>query len=152
MQMNYKVAGQFEHLYPVTLGDNVRLNNGITLERWKQQIDDMFNAVEDDDFNKIWSGGNIMDGSATLTMAKKLSECKNGWILVFKPSNSSQNYNYNYVPKGQPTGRGVKFVVGGAAGSLYSKYITINDSTIVGHAANASGGNEIMELIEVISY
>lgn len=152
MQINYKLNGQFEHLYPVTLGDNVRLNNGTTLEQWKKQIEDLFNQVEDSDYNTIWSGKNIMDGTDTITVAKKLSECNNGWILVFKPSNSSQNYNYCYVPKGRPTNRGVKFVVGGAAGAVYSKYIVVNDSTLTGHSANVSGGNEIMELVEVVSY
>lgn len=152
MQMNYKKAGQFEHLYPITLGDNVKLNNGTTLEQWKKQIDDLFNDVEDSDFNEVWSGTNVMGGSDTITITKPLSDCKTGWILTFKPSNSSQNYNYCYVPKAQPTGRGVKFVVGGAGGVVFSKYVVIDNASITGHSANTSGGNEIMQLVTVTSY
>src|SRR5699024_9594441 len=99
MQMNYKISGQFEHLYPVTLGDNVKLNNGVTLEQWKQQIDDLFNAFEDDDFNVMWNSNDIMSGTTELTMPKKLSECKNGWILVFGDTSQGSTWNYCYIPR-----------------------------------------------------
>ena len=116
MQMNYKIAGQFEHLYPVTLGDNVKLNSGVTLEQWKQQIDDLFNALEDDDFNVMWNGNDILSATTELTMPKKLSECKNGWILVFGDTTQGSNWNYCYIPRTHASmydySGGVKFIVG----------------------------------------
>lgn len=114
--MNYKIAGQFEHLYPVTLGDNVKLNSGVTLEQWKQQIDDLFNALEDDDFNVMWNGNDILSATTELTMPKKLSECKNGWILVFGDTTQGSNWNYCYIPRTHASmydySGGVKFIVG----------------------------------------
>lgn len=156
MQMNYKIAGQFEHLYPVTLGDNVKLNSGVTLEQWKQQIDDLFNALEDDDFNVMWSGNDIMSGSTELTMPKKLSECKNGWILVFGDTVQGSNWNYCYIPRTHAamydyTG-GVKFIVGVKNSGITSKFIFISDTNIKGHSANAAGGNEAATLLKVISH
>lgn len=158
MQMNYKIAGQFEHLYPKTLGANVMLNNGTTLEQWKQQIDDMFNAVEDDDFNVMWSGNNIMDAATELTMPKALSSCKNGWILVFGDTSGTgkSNWNYCYVPKNHAamfdyTG-GVKFLVGVKNSGITSKFIFISDTKIKGHLANTQNGNEGAALLKVISH
>lgn len=156
MQMNYKIAGQFEHLYPVTLGDNVKLNSGVTLEQWKQQIDDLFNALEDDDFNIMWSGNDIMSASTELTMPKKLSECKNGWILVFGDTVQGSNWNYCYIPRTHAAMYdyigGVKFVVGVKNSGITSKFIFVSDTKIKGHSANAAGGNEAAALLKVISH
>lgn len=103
MQMNYKKSGQFEKLYPITLGDNVKLNNGQTLEEWKKQADDLLNNVEDTGYNVLWEGSEVMakkaDGTAQeITISKNLSECNNGWILVFKDAGANSNYSYHYVP------------------------------------------------------
>lgn len=151
MQMNYKVAGQFEHLYPVTLGDNVNLNSGQSLEQWKSYIEDLLNTIDNGQV-EIWTGVNALATTgAGITVSKSLTSCKNGFILVFKPSNSSQNLNYCYVPKVHTPGGGAKFIVGGTEGSIYSKYIVINGTSIQGHANNG-GANAIMELIKVIAH
>lgn len=154
--IKYKLNGQFEHLYPVTLGDNVRLNNGTTLEQWKKQIEDLFNQVEDKDYNEIWSGSETLDGSKEIVLTKPLSECSNGYILVFKePSGASGNVNYCYVPKTQssmyPT-FGIKFLVGVRSGGIRSKFIYIEDKKIKGHSSNGTGGNEETVLVKIISY
>lgn len=156
MQMNYKVAGQFEHLYPITLGDNIKLNNGQTLEQWKQQIDDLYNAKEDTDYNEVWSGSETLDGTKEVLPLKPLSECSNGYILVFKePSGASGNVNYCYVPKTQPSmyaSFGIKFLVGVRSGGIRSKFIYIEDNKIRGHSSNGTGGNEETVLVKIISY
>lgn len=156
MQMNYKIAGQFEHLYPVTLGDNVKLNSGVTLEQWKQQIDDLFNALEDDDFNVMWNGNDILSATTELTMPKKLSECKNGWILVFGDTTQGSNWNYCYIPRTHTSmydySGGVKFIVGVKNSGITSKFVFISDTKIKGHLANTQGGNEGAALLKVISH
>lgn len=156
MQMNYKISGQFEHLYPVTLGDNVKLNSGVTLEQWKQQIDDLFNALEDDDFNVMWNGNDILSATTELTMPKKLSECKNGWILVFGDTTQGSNWNYCYIPRTHASmyssSGGVKFLVGVKNSAITSKFIFISDTKIKGHLANTQGGNEGAALLKVISH
>ncbi|XWX31074.1 tail fiber protein [Staphylococcus phage PG-2021_19] len=156
MQMKYKVAGQFEHMYPKTLGDNVNLNNGQTLEQWKKQIDDIYNDKEDSDFNEVWSGADVLGGNSELTILKPLKECKNGWILVFKePSGVSGNINYCYVPRVHSdlySTFGVKFLVGVRSGGIRSKFLFITNTTIKGHTSNGTGGNEETTLVKVISY
>lgn len=156
MQMKYKVAGQFEYMYPKTLGDNVNLNNGQTLEQWKKQIDDIYNDKEDSDFNEVWSGSEILGGGSEITILKPLKECKNGWILVFKePSGASGNVNYCYVPRAQPDlypTFGIKFLVGVKNEGVRSKFLYITNTTIKGHTSNGAGGNEDTVLVKVISY
>ena len=154
--MNYKKSGQFEKLYPVTLGDNVNLNSGQTLEQWKQEIDDLLNALEYDDFNVMWNGSDIMPNTTELTMPKALSQCRNGWILVFADTVPGSNYNYCYVPRTHAsmyayTG-GVKFVVGIKEGGIASKFLFISDTQIKGHAANTTNGNEGAALKKVIAH
>lgn len=152
MQMNYKTAGQFEHLYPVTLGDNVKLNSGKTLEEWKQEVNDLLNAVEDG-YTEIWSGSDILGVTGSgITLPSTLSSAKNGWILVFEPVGSTSNKNYCYIPKVHPNGSGLKFVIGGEGGAVYSKFIVIKGTTLNGHSTNGASGNENMALKRVIAY
>lgn len=152
MQMNYKTAGQFEHLYPVTLGDNVKLNSGKTLEEWKQEVNDLLNAVEDG-YTEIWSGEDILEVTGSgITLPSTLTSAKNGWILVWGQVNSGSNINYCYIPKIHSTGYGVKFVIGGSGGAIYSKYIYINGTSLNGHSTNGESENENMALKRVIKY
>ena len=152
MQMNHKVNGQFQKLYPVTLGDNVKLNSGTTLEGWKAYIEDRLNTYDTGQV-ELWTGNHIMGITGSgITLSKSINNSRNGWILVFKPSNTNNNYNYCYVPKVHPPGIGIKFIIGGTLGSVYSKYITVNGNRLEGHSANNQNGNEIMELIRVIEH
>ena len=161
MQMNYKKSGQFEKLYPITLGDNVKLNNGQTLEQWKKQVDDLLNNVEDTGYNVLWEGSEVMakdtDGTQKeITISKKLSECNNGWILVFKDVGANSNYSYHYIPKYHTTNlgatAGMKFIMG-ASGNVYcSKFVFISNTTIKGHTVNATNGNDVVVLCQVLSY
>lgn len=156
MKMQYNKDGNYEPMFPVTLGDNVNLNNGQTLEQWKTQIDDLYNIKEDDDYNTIWTGSMVMNETDEVITLKPLTECENGWILVFKePSGASGNVNYCYVPKVQPdlyASYGINFVVGVSSGGVRAKFLYINNLTITGHSSNATGGNEETELVRVISY
>ena len=153
MQMNYKKSGQFEKLYPITLGDNVKLNNGQTPEQWKKQVDDLLNNVEDTGYNVLWEGSEVM---AKNTISKKLSECNNGWILVFKDAGANSNYSYHYIPKYHTVNlgasAGMKFIMG-ASGNVYcSKFVFISNTTIKGHTVNATNGNDVVVLCQVLSY
>lgn len=153
MQMNHKVNGQFQKLYPVTLGDNVKLNSGTTLEGWKAYIEDRLNTYDTGQV-EIWAGTPTILGvtGVSLTLSRSINNSRNGWILVFKPSNSSANYNYCYVPKAHPPGVGIKFIVGGTQGTIYSKFLIVDGNKITGHDSNNQNGNEIMELIRVIEH
>lgn len=151
--MNYKIAGQFEHLYPITLGDNVKLNSGKTLEEWKKEVDDLLNAVEDR-YTEIWSGNEVLGVTYSgITLPSTLSSAKNGWILIFEPVGSTSNKNYCYIPKVHTNGGdGIKFIIGGEGGKVYSKLVVINGTSLNGHSTNGANGNESMALKRVIKY
>lgn len=155
MEMKYKVAGQFENMYPVTLGDNVRLNDGKTLEEWKQDVNDIENFVKDSSTKEVWNGSEVMDANTTINISSILSECKNGWILVFKYASSNANYSYHYVPKIHTSiatpNSSVKFLTS-QSNTLLVKSLYFTDTTIRGFKTNNSGGNEAVVLIKVFSY
>lgn len=157
MQMRYNNEGKYDYMYPETLGGNVLLNNGQTLDEWKNQIDDLYNEKEDKDFNVLWSGLEEMGGSTEITLPKKLSECKNGWILVFGDNyENGTNFSYHYVPKIHSTlftyEQGCKFLVGARNGAMTSKYIFIDDLHVKGHNINSTEENKVSVLRRIISY
>lgn len=55
--------------------------------------------------NSLWSSSALMVGSTTITPSKKLSECKNGWTLVFSDydydTKKTNDFDFNYynIPK-----------------------------------------------------
>src|SRR5699024_2320142 len=152
MQMRYKKAGEFEKLFPITLGDNVNLNNGQTIEEWKKEVDGLLNTIENS-YTDIWTGNDVMGVvNVGMTMPSTLASAKNGWILVWGPVSSDSNNNYCYVPKVHNNGQGIKFIVGGTGGVVYSKFVAINGTQITGHNINNQNGNENMALKRVIAY
>ena len=160
MQMRYKKAGEFEKLFPITLGDNVNLNNGQTIEEWKKEVDGFLNDVEDEGYGVLWEGSEIMgklpdETAQKITISKKITECKNGWILVFKDAGANSNYSYHYVPKYHMSvlgaSEGMKFIIGGSRNAFYSKYLFIGDDVITGHTVNGTNGNDVIVLCKVLS-
>ena len=101
MQINYNNNGVFEKLYPVTLGGNVRLNYGKTLEEWKMEVDNDFNILEEknSENTSLWSGNSTLSSTDIITPTKKITDCKNGWLLMFKYAGAYNNLNYEYIPK-----------------------------------------------------
>lgn len=157
MQINYKKNGEFQKLYPKTLSGNVTFNNGQTIEEWKQEIDDIVNKKEDK-FEELWSGRDNLTGDSIIRPSKRLSECNNGWLLVFTNSKSLNNFNYYYVPKIHlklPLNiktDGIKVLTGSAGGVITSKYIFVEDDTIRGHSVNENGDNVESGLHKVFEY
>ena len=104
----------------------------------------------------MWNGNDIMPETTELTMPKKLSECKNGWILVFGDTKQGSNWNYCYIPRTHASmydySGGVKFIVGVKNSGITSKFVFISDTKIKGHLANTQGGNEGAALLKVISH
>ena len=90
--------------------------------------------------------------------SKKLSECQNGWIFVFKNSSSFTNISYHYVPKAHikvsnnSSSNGLKIIAGGSSGVLTHKYLLVGDGTIKGHSSNVSDGNDKTALYKILEY
>ncbi|QYG29974.1 hypothetical protein K0O13_07645 [Mammaliicoccus sciuri] len=157
MQMNYKKDGKFEKLFPKTLSGNVMFNNGQTIEEWKMEIDNYINKTEDK-FEELWSGNDLVTANSSIIPSKKLTECNNGWLLVFKNSSSVNNFSYHYIPKIHLTLPrnllldGVKLLTGSAGGVIAHKYIFIEDNSIKGHSSNETGDNSKTELYKIYEY
>lgn|SRR5699024_5377480 len=157
MQINYKKNGEFEKLYPKTLAGNVLFNNGQTVEEYKQEIDDTINKKEDT-FQELWSGENTMGDGVSIKPSKKLSECQNGWIFVFKNNNSFTNISYHYVPKAHikvsnnSSSNGLKILAGASLGVLTHKYLLVGDDAIRGHNSNDLDSNGKTVLYKILEY
>lgn len=98
--------------------------------------------------SELWTGVQYMNGGQTASPSKKLSECKNGWILCWSDydpaSGSHNNYNfaYSYIHKNAPyleynncwdvpTGEGYNVTI--------AKGLKIHDTYIEGHSTNVNG-------------
>lgn len=100
--------------------------------------------------NLLWSGAYYMTETQTANLTKSVSSQKNGIVLVWSAyvNGQAQNYNFNftYIPKYLITlgeGNGVSCVMTGPEySSVATKYVYINDNTIVGHHSNNNQGTQ----------
>ena len=163
MEINYKDNGDFKKIYPTTLSENVIMNSGKNVEKWKKEVDDDLNKIEDNinllkaepTTGKIWEGNTTLSAGERVTPSKPILDCKNGWLLIFKYVGAHSNFNYEYIPKIHipiTNSGGIKLVLGSANGTYVQKYIYIKNETISGHDTNINNGNEKIELFNVYEY
>ena len=168
MQMKYKTKGNFENMYPKTIANNVEFNNKISLEEWKKEVEDSANVVEDniktlqekveqkfDNYKELWRGDDLIGASPNIKPSKKISDCNNGWLLVFRNASALNNFSYHYIPKMQilfTTTDGVKIIAGSSNGVIAQKYVIIQDETIKGISINETGDNAKVTLTRVYEY
>jgi hypothetical protein len=95
--------------------------------------------------NVLWNGALYMIASQTITPSKSLSECTNGWILVWSDYDvdtlTAKDYNfvYNYVPKFayQHSGScGTYFMVPTSKTNTAHKYLYISNTQLTGSDDN----------------
>lgn len=94
----------------------------------------------------LWSGGWFMSDSQTITPSKPLSECRNGWVLLwskyYNGAAEDTDWGETYISKSfQTTANGnlYRTVNIGYHGKVYSKLLYITNTQIKGHARNAQG-------------
>lgn len=107
-------------------------------------------SINDLQANKVlWSGGWYMTSGHTATLSESISSQANGIVLVFSrySSSTAQNYNFNtiFIPKSQVvnhSGAGHSFIMttDGTFSVMASKYLYINDTSIVGNDNNDKTG------------
>lgn len=98
-------------------------------------------------YDFLWEGGSYLgestQGTHTVTPSRKMSDCPNGWILIWSeytvgtgPKNSG--WQFTYIPKrfGVLSTGGVWMPLAGAGGRPIAKYIYISDTTLTGHPRN----------------
>lgn len=114
-----------------------------------QVYDDNGNLIND---NQVLWGPDYyyMVASQTIKLSQKVSEQKNGIVLVWQAysNNAVQTYDFNFtfIPKWQVSvnpSRGVScFLTDSTAGVIGTKYVYVYDDKIVGNNANSNGATK----------
>lgn len=98
--------------------------------------------------NMLWSGGWYMSASQVVTPSKPLSECRNGWVLMWvKYMNNTSSWNdmiQTYIGKDMVTTSstaGVRLLFGGYGDVAVHKYLYVTDTQIKGNDNNFKGEN-----------
>ncbi len=93
----------------------------------------------------LWSGGWYMSGTQNITPSKPMSECRNGWVLMWaKYQNETQTWAdvvQVYLGKDLVTthsGLGIRLLFGGYGNVIVHKYLTITDTQVKGNAQNTN--------------
>ena len=94
----------------------------------------------------LWSGGWFMVSGQDVTPSKPLSECRNGWVLMWSKYDNNKQYWADmvstYIGKELVTTSnpaGVRIAFGGWGDVLVHKYLTITDTQIKGNSQNSGG-------------
>lgn len=111
-----------------------------------QVYDDNGNLIND---NQILWGPNyyFMSASQTINLSQKVSEQKNGIVLVWQAYSDDApqpwDYNFTFIPKWQVitnSSRGVAcFLATSHANYIGTKYVYLFDNKITGHKDNSTG-------------
>lgn len=118
----------------------------ITIQN-KDIVDDIIYANN----NVLWGPDYYyMSGGNTINLSKKVSEQKNGIVLVWQAYSDGApqpwDYNFTFIPKWQALtnpSRGVTcFLANSQAGYIGTKYVYIFDNKITGHNKNSSGATK----------
>ncbi|WP_026676776.1 hypothetical protein [Fictibacillus gelatini] len=110
---------------------------------------------------QLWKGALYVFGDQTITPKKKLSECRNGWVLIWsdydpgsKPTENDFDWAITFIPKFfKEIDNGGGFLIPIVYGmsdktvSLTAKRIYINDSTITGHDDNSGSDNSANDVV-----
>jgi hypothetical protein len=108
------------------------------------------------DSNILWNGvAAFMFAGQVVTPTKKMSECPNGWIIVWSDYAGTYDWVFNYVPKDFPSfsaGGGTRLAVPNGYQTMTTKYVYVSDSTISGNAENDDTGSNTAVIRYVLSY
>lgn len=139
LSSNYK-NGNIENGYDLTYNSLSFRNNGVTGYVDANTLM-MFNNVG----KKLWSGAWHISAAQTVTPTTKLSDCLNGWVLEWRGytdnAPSDGDYSYTYIPKAHAqnhSNKVISAIVCGYGGAIFRKILFVTDTTIKGHANNAT--------------
>lgn len=95
----------------------------------------------------LWQGGWFMSQTQTITPSKPLSECRNGWVLLwskyYNGTSQDTDWGETYISKTfQTTASGnlYRTVNVGFEGKVYSKLLYVTNTQITGHERNSQSG------------
>ncbi|MCD4839759.1 DUF859 domain-containing protein [Neobacillus sedimentimangrovi] len=104
----------------------------------------------------LWEGAYWMRGDHYVYPTKKMSECPNGWILVFTywtgSQQSNSNFTYCFVHKTHALTSGIYFLIGDNNYNPMFKYIYVGDDYLRGHDSNDDGAKAESVLFRVLAW
>ena len=147
--------GSWRELYPKTLGSNVTLNDGRTIEDLKEELDSRVPSM-----SPLWEGNMYPDGDQVVIPSKKLADCPRGWMLRWEGYNpgsgfSNSNYQYVEIPKLHVLHKNsgaMRFTLGWTGGELVFKYVYVFNDRLEGHSSNIDGNNNRIALSGIFEY
>lgn len=109
------------------------------------------------DSSIIWNGvAMFLQEEQVAAPTKKLSECPNGWVLIWSDAGGTYDWAFSYIPKDFPsinsTGTGARFPIPAAFDYVTTKYIYISDVAVSGNAENNDAGPNGAVLRYIFSY
>ncbi|EGO5058335.1 hypothetical protein ACFJZD_13455 [Enterococcus faecalis] len=110
--------------------------------------------------DELWAGGWFMNGSQTVTPKKKLSECANGWLIVFSnaenDASTKTEFQYLFVHKRHVkkySATGIVFPTANYNGAKTGvKYLYITDTNIKGNDLNGNAANKFKIMTEIYEW
>ncbi|MFL6562716.1 MAG: hypothetical protein ACJ8MO_42285 [Bacillus sp. (in: firmicutes)] len=114
----------------------------------------------EDTQEELWAGAIYLQEGQTVTPSKKLSECRNGWVLVwsdYNPGIGVGNYDIveTFITKGAVSkfpGAGRPITIGRTPDSSIIKYVNIGDTKLEGNAGNEVGDKNDVVLRYVLEW
>ena len=140
---------------------NTTSNKYLTLNNNGNLIYDGKNVAFQSQSEALWQGYHHMSKNETVTPSKRLSQCANGWIIVWSDWNDGgkgENFNfvYSYVPKNTPwkSGQNHSFPLSAGEGDkgYTCKTLYIYDDKFTGHDTNKQGSAYDIVIRAVLEY
>lgn len=107
----------------------------------------------------LWQGFHHMSGKESVTPSKALSECNNGWVLVWSDwddgvGTQDWNFCFTYIPKNTPwkNGKNHTFPLSAGEDTWAIKTLYVYDTYFRGNDTNKNGGNYDVILRAVLEY
>lgn len=136
-------------------------NDGIWFNGWYNGTRGSWRKLAFENYVKeqpvLFNSASYMNAGQRANLSQKISEQKNGIVLIFSgySNDSVKNYDHAtcFVPKtflNFFSGGGIMIPMGGSQGVDGSKYIYIYDDHLEGNAANVSGNNGKYVLSQVV--
>lgn len=107
----------------------------------------------------LWRGYHHMTANETVRPSKPLSQCNNGWVIVWSDwdvglQGQDWNFCYSYVPKNTPWngGQNHTFPLTAGENSWAIKTLYIYDTYFKGNSTNRDGTNDDVVIRAVLEY
>lgn len=147
-----------ENNEPKAMATVVEAVDGLENYPTKAETDKAYIKVPTAD--ELWAGGWFMNGSQTVTPKKKLSECANGWLIVFSnaenDASTKTEFQYLFVHKRHVkkySATGIVFPTANYNGAKTGvKYLYITDTNIKGNDLNGNAANKFKIMTEIYEW